>query len=95
MVQNKTPKYQWLLNFSLLQNESVDCQSTLHREINIRDAEKNQTKRIRDWMRLNAQDYDNPTALAEACAHEFNHDEWLDDDTHEIWDHALEFKPVS
>lgn len=32
----------------------------------------------------------NCTALAEACAHAHGHDEWLDDETHEVWDAALD-----
>lgn len=31
----------------------------------------------------------NLTVLAEATAHELGHDEWLDDETHEVWDCAL------
>jgi len=32
----------------------------------------------------------NLTELAELTAHELNHDEWLDDEFHEIWDCAIE-----
>lgn len=32
----------------------------------------------------------NLTELAEAAAHELDHDEWLDDETHEVWDLAIE-----
>lgn len=31
----------------------------------------------------------NLTELAEAAAHELGHDEWLDDETHEVWDIAI------
>ncbi len=31
------------------------------------------------------------TLLVEACAHSFNHDEWLDDETHIVWDIATEY----
>lgn len=45
--------------------------------------------RIRQWMANNAEDYDNPTALAEAAADQFLVDGWLDIDTHPIWDWSL------
>jgi len=32
----------------------------------------------------------NFTSLAEAAAHQFNHDEWLDDETHWVWDLAVD-----
>lgn len=32
----------------------------------------------------------NCTRLAEEAAHYFDHDEWLDDETHWVWDLALE-----
>ena len=31
----------------------------------------------------------NATKLAENIAWELNHDEWLDDETHEVWDVAM------
>lgn len=31
----------------------------------------------------------NTTQLAEDCAHAFEHDDWLDDDTHIVWDAAV------
>lgn len=30
------------------------------------------------------------TELAEAAAHDFDHDDWLDDETHPVWDWAIE-----
>lgn len=32
----------------------------------------------------------NCTKLAEDTAHALDHDEWLDDDTHDVWDCAVE-----
>lgn len=32
----------------------------------------------------------NSTQLAESTAWDFNHDEWLDDETHEVWDIAFD-----
>ena len=32
----------------------------------------------------------NLTQLAENAAHEFNHDEWLDDESHWVWEVALD-----
>ncbi len=32
----------------------------------------------------------NCTTLAEATAHHFDHDEWLDDENHFVWELALE-----
>ena len=31
------------------------------------------------------------TQFVENCAHEFDHDEWLDDPDHWVWDMALDF----
>lgn len=47
------------------------------------------------WMRLNVEDFVeyeevNLTLLAEGCAHHFNHDDWLDDETHWIHDIAVQ-----
>lgn len=33
----------------------------------------------------------NATRLAENTAHALNHDEWLDDPDHEVWEVAIEF----
>jgi hypothetical protein len=53
--------------------------------------------RVKNWMKLNAEhhrDRDtgevNATTLAEGAAHQFDHDEWLNDSTHEVWDWASE-----
>ena len=32
----------------------------------------------------------NLTTLAEDCAHELGHDEWLDDPDHEVWEIAVD-----
>lgn len=32
----------------------------------------------------------NATQLAENCAHNFGHDEWLDDSDHIVWDIAMD-----
>ena len=52
--------------------------------------------RVRAWMAENAADYrdiqagePNYTALAEIAAWEFDHDEWLDDPDHGVWEWAL------
>ncbi len=50
-------------------------------------------KRIRQRMENTADDFETPTALAEDVAAAFCVDEWLDDETHPIWDWALEIKP--
>ncbi len=54
--------------------------------------------KVRHFMFLELQDLNHPdlwddgavncTRLAENAAHEFNHDEWLDDDSHWVWDLA-------
>jgi hypothetical protein len=33
----------------------------------------------------------NTTELAEDCAYHFKHDEWLDVETHPVWDLAVDF----
>jgi hypothetical protein len=48
-------------------------------------------KDIRTYMRFHANEFDNATNLAEECAKYLNHDKWLDDPDHEIWDIALEY----
>jgi hypothetical protein len=45
---------------------------------------------IRAWMRLHAEHYETSTELAEACAIALDHDEWLDNELHTIWDVAVE-----
>lgn len=55
---------------------------------------------VRNFMRNELYDLDsevwessgevNYTRLAEEAAHYFDHDEWLDDETHWIWDLALQ-----
>lgn len=57
-------------------------------------ANKNKVKR---YMQKEAQHVEdrrtgevNTTQLAENAAHEFDHDEWLDDETHWVWDLAVD-----
>lgn len=49
---------------------------------------------IRMHMRVEASYVDNATNLAENTAWAMDHDEWLDDETHEVWVIATEFFPV-
>jgi hypothetical protein len=56
----------------------------------------NEIKEIRRYMKANLEDsrFDgeiNMTHLAESCANDLDHSEWLDDETHIIWDVASEF----
>lgn len=37
-----------------------------------------------------APEHEHGTGLAERVAHELDHDEWLDDETHWIWEIAME-----
>jgi hypothetical protein len=53
-------------------------------------------KSIRDWMRRHVEEHRdrktdeiNCTGLAESCAFDLGHAEWLDDETHEVWDVAV------
>jgi len=52
---------------------------------------------IKKWMLNNKHDYDNATSLAEAAAHhgdpDEDHDDWLDDSDHWIWELAIEIIP--
>ena len=46
---------------------------------------------VRQWMVVNADDYDNGTQIAEAANIALNlPDAWMDDETHWIWEMALE-----
>jgi len=52
---------------------------------------------IEKFMEENYADFIDPktgeldfTSLAEHCAQELGHDEWLDDETHFVWDAAVE-----
>ena len=52
-------------------------------------------KNVRKWMRSNAEEYGTSTELAEAAAEEFDANHIggpLDDDTHWIWELALDAK---
>ena len=53
--------------------------------------------RVRNWMKMNLEHYRdratgevNATTLAEGAAAQFDHEEWLNDGTHEVWDWAAE-----
>ena len=49
---------------------------------------------IRNWMNDYVHEISKPeyaTQLAENCANALDHDEWLDDPDHFIWEIALEF----
>ena len=46
----------------------------------------------REVQGLNPHDI-NPTQLAENAAHAFDQDNWLDDETHWVWDLAISFIP--
>lgn len=51
---------------------------------------------VLSWMRANGMDVAlqrgeiNMTALCEAAAHAFDHDDWLDIETHEVWELGLQ-----
>jgi hypothetical protein len=58
---------------------------------------KTGTNAMRIWMLNNVANHVdrrtgevNLTSLAEACAHHFDAHHWLDDDTHEVWDLAID-----
>lgn len=53
--------------------------------------------RVRNWMKLHLEDHRdrqtgevNATTLAEGAAHAFDHEEWLDDSTADVWDWAAD-----
>jgi len=59
-------------------------------------------RKVRSFMATEAQELlalpfndseRNATHLAENAAVEFDHDEWLDDETHWVWEFALDFWP--
>ena len=64
-------------------------------ELELRDAEaikdELEGRHIRAWMRLHAREFRNSTDLAEACADALDHDEWLDDESHQVWDLAIKY----
>ncbi|MFA4971256.1 MAG: hypothetical protein WC683_01500 [bacterium] len=53
----------------------------------IRKAQAAATRELRD---LEDDEEANATQIAENVAHDLGHDEWLDDDTHWIWDVAMD-----
>lgn len=51
---------------------------------------------VRAYMLRHRDEHDNATSLAEDAAHnalDDDHDEWLDDETHWVWDLAIEVIP--
>lgn len=51
---------------------------------------------VLNWMRHHKEEHRdrdtgevNATTLAEAAAWAFDHDEWLDDSTHDVWEWAM------
>ena len=48
-------------------------------------------RRVKNWMIINRNGFENATELAEFAAHEFGHSEWLDDSDHWIWELAIDF----
>ena len=56
-------------------------------------SEKMLRRMVRRFMTNWGHEYDGPTALSEAAACDCDHDEWLDDETHWIWDFALRYAP--
>lgn len=46
---------------------------------------------IRGWMSNNWEYFNNSTVLAEEAVYLFGEDEWLDCETHPIWELALEY----
>lgn len=56
-----------------------------------RDSHKKIDREIRKWMSLYASEYSTATEAAENCAWGLDHDEWLDDELHPVWEIALEW----
>lgn len=48
-------------------------------------------RKIRNWLAFNCDGCENPTQLAEECAIAFDHDEWLDEETHPLWEWVLDY----
>ena len=61
--------------------------------------ETNLKIRVRRWMQLHCNEYESATQLAENCAYYFDpensYESWLDDETHWIWDIAIDVKPTA
>ncbi len=49
---------------------------------------------VRAYMVVECHEVDNATNLAENAAWHFDRSEWLDNDTHWVWDLAAEFVPA-
>ena len=61
-----------------------------------RDADKALRAKVKTYMLNMAHHHDNATSLAEDAAHNadtVDHDAWLNDETHWIWELALEVIP--
>ena len=52
-----------------------------------------QSKQINHWFQVYIADYtpDDLVQACENCAHFYNHDEWLDDPEHEVWEIGAEW----
>ena len=57
-------------------------------------SERQLRRKARRLMANRASEYDNCTFLAEAIAHELDHDEWLDEETHWIWGFAVDYSDI-
>lgn len=60
------------------------------------EAERTIKATVLRWMRNNAEHHDNATSLAEDAAHNalpVDHDAWLNDETHWVWELAIEVIP--
>ena len=59
-------------------------------------ADKALRAKVKAYMLTNARHHDNATSLAEDAAHnadDIDHDVWLNDESHWVWELALEFRP--
>jgi len=50
-------------------------------------------RQARDYMQAEARNCETATQLAENTAWHFDHDEWLDDELHWVWELALDNFP--
>lgn len=48
-------------------------------------------QQVRNFMADEAASYETATELAEAAAYEANHIDWLHDETHWVWEIALDY----
>ena len=52
-----------------------------------------QTEQINHWFKCNIWNYSSEELVqaCEDCAHWYEHDEWLDDSEHEVWEIGAEW----